>query len=210
MTAGTMQEEGEGFLRRWARRKTEVKQGIEPVPEPAPLVAPLAAPVVAEAAPGLQPAAEPQPVRLPTMDDVAQLTTDSDFSAFVARGVDQAVRRSALKKLFADPHFNVLDRLDMYMDDYNQPSPMPDGMLAALKHSKSLFAGLAKDDETEPADQADAAVAASASAVAPAAVAVSAAASAPAAGDHPDEAPAARRQPDTTTRSTIPPEQETP
>ena len=184
-----MQEDGEGFLRRWARRKTEVKQGIEPAPEPEPLAAPPAAPVVAEAASGLQPAADPQPVRLPTMDDVAQLTADSDFSAFVARGVDQAVRRSALKKLFADPHFQVLDRLDMYMDDYNQPSPMPDGMLAALKHSKSLFAGLAKDDESAPAD-ADAVVVA--------------------ADDRLEQAPAAPPHPDTTTRSTIPPEQETP
>ena len=79
------------------------------------------------------------------MDDVAQLTSESDFSAFVARGVDQAVRRSALKKLFADPHFNVMDKLDMYMDDYNVPSPMPEGMLASLKHSKSFFDQAAED-----------------------------------------------------------------
>lgn len=205
MTANTMQEEGEGFLRRWARRKTEIKQGIEPAPEPepAPEAAPLAAPPaqhpVAEA-PRTQPAAAPQPVRLPTMDDVAVLTSDSDFSAFVARGVDQAVRRSALKKLFADPHFNVLDRLDMYMDDYNQPSPMPEGMLAALKHSKSLFAGLAKDDETAPAD-ADADADAAADAVI---------AAGPAADELADAAPAPHRHADMTTRSTIPPEQETP
>jgi len=76
---------------------------------------------------------------------VAQLTSESDFSAFVARGVDQAVRRSALKKLFADPHFNVMDKLDMYMDDYNVPSPMPEGMLASLKHSKSFFDQAAED-----------------------------------------------------------------
>lgn len=150
----TMAEEG--FLRRWARRKTETQAGIEPAPEPASeiVVEPAAARVpVAEAlvagqtAPAkptpLQPMpSQPtqlQPAVLPTMDDVAQLTSESDFSAFVARGVDQAVRRSALKKLFTDPHFNVMDKLDMYMDDYNVASPMSAEMLASLKHSKSFF-----------------------------------------------------------------------
>lgn len=140
----------EGFLRRWARRKTETKAGIEPAPEPAsetavnPAVNGVAPQVhAAEAVPVVQPAAAP--IVLPTMDDVAQLTGESDFSAFVARGVDQAVRRSALKKLFADPHFNVMDKLDMYMDDYNVASPMPADMLASLKHSKSFFDQAAED-----------------------------------------------------------------
>jgi hypothetical protein len=135
----------EGFLRRWARRKTETNAGIAPAPEP--VVESVAEPAPLPAAvstPSPQaPAAEP--VLLPTMDDVAQLTSESDFSAFVARGVDQAVRRSALKKLFADPHFNVMDKLDMYMDDYNVASPMPEGMLASLKHSKSFFDQAAED-----------------------------------------------------------------
>ena len=143
----TMAEEG--FLRRWARRKTETKAGIEPTPEP---VAETAAESVVEVRASRMPVTEAAPVAhaaapivLPTMDDVAQLTSESDFSAFVARGVDQAVRRSALKKLFADPHFNVMDKLDMYMDDYNVASPMPADMLASLKHSKSFFDQAAED-----------------------------------------------------------------
>lgn len=156
----------EGFLRRWSRRKTETKLGLEPAPEPkaealAPALVPdpasgaasgpasvsAFAPPPAGAAP-LDPApgTEAAP-RLPTMEDVAQLTSDSDFSAFVARGVDQAVRRSALKKLFADPHFNVMDRLDIYIDDYNKPSPMPEGMLDQLKHANSFFQRVAGEDE---------------------------------------------------------------
>jgi hypothetical protein len=73
------------------------------------------------------------------MDDVAQLTGDSDFSAFVARGVDAAVRRTALKKLFADPHFNAMDGLDVYIDDYTKPSPVTEAMLASLEHAKQVF-----------------------------------------------------------------------
>jgi hypothetical protein len=88
---------------------------------------------------------------LPTLDDVAALDADSDFSAFVARGVDQAVRRSALKKLFADPHFNVMDKLDVYIDDFTKPSPVSEAMLASLEHAKSVFMKMVEDEpEAEP------------------------------------------------------------
>jgi hypothetical protein len=152
MTAASTPGEGEGFLRRWARRKNESLHGVEPAPEPASELAPASLPPAAadplpahgRAAGVVQPesdaaTAAAAAARLPTMDDVAQLTSESDFSAFVARDVDQAVRRSALKKLFADPHFNVMDKLDMYMDDYNVASPVSAEMLASLNHSKSFF-----------------------------------------------------------------------
>ena len=178
-----------GFLRRWARRKTEAREGREPErrPEPQPDVQPLAdasrdaaaGPVGAAAfaaprpawhapvqMPAEGPASAPAPAPaqaeapaeaarpLPTLDDVAALDAGSDFSAFVARGVDQAVRRSALKKLFADPHFNVMDRLDVYIDDYTKPSPMSDAMLASLEHAKSVFMKMVEDEpEAEPQTQ---------------------------------------------------------
>jgi hypothetical protein len=124
----------QGFLRRWARRKTQARSGVEPLPEP---LAPGAEPPVPVAqAPAPLPALAPADAPLPTMDDVARLTSDSDFSAFVARGVDAAVRRTALKKLFADPHFNTMDRLDVYIDDYTKPSPVSEAMLASLEHAK--------------------------------------------------------------------------
>jgi hypothetical protein len=76
---------------------------------------------------------------LPSMGDVARLTPESDYSGFLAKGVDETVKRSALKKLFADPHFNVMDGLDIYVGDYSQPDPMPPGMLAALNHAQALL-----------------------------------------------------------------------
>jgi hypothetical protein len=143
MTGRAMSDEG--FLKRWSRRKTESRQGLEPAPEPLPAtpdeaaVAPQPAGEVLADAPEVLdiPAEAP---RLPTLDDVALLTRESDYSAFVARGVDQAVRRSALKKLFADPHFSSMDRLDVYIDDYTKPSPVSEAMLASLGHAKKLFA----------------------------------------------------------------------
>jgi hypothetical protein len=155
---------GEGFLRRWARRKTEVREGREPEPGPAPVAE--AVPDAVAASPGATAFAAPQPVPgtvppeaaaaparpLPTLDDVAALDGDSDFSAFVARGVDQAVRRSALKKLFADPHFKVMDRLDVYIDDYTVASPVSEAMLASLEHAKSVFAKMIEDEPEAEAE----------------------------------------------------------
>jgi hypothetical protein len=54
-----------------------------------------------------------------------------------------------MKKLFADPHFNVMDGLDIYIDDYSKSDPIPEAMLRAMTSSKflKLF------DEEEDADK---------------------------------------------------------
>jgi hypothetical protein len=70
---------------------------------------------------------------------VAALGDGADFSRFVQPGVDEAVRRSAMKKLFSDPHFNVMDGLDIYIDDYNKFEPLPAAMLAMLEHAKPVL-----------------------------------------------------------------------
>ncbi len=121
----------EGFFSRWSRRKTQVRSG-EPAPEPAPLpaapaplhaVVPPVAPLVATDQPPTDAAPAEPPA--PTLQDTEALTPASDFSRFVARDVAPDVRNAAVKKLFADPHFNVMDGLDIYIDDYSQPDPLP-------------------------------------------------------------------------------------
>jgi len=59
----------------------------------------------------------------------------------VARDVPPEVRNLAMKKLFADPHFNVMDGLDIYIGDYTQPDPLPEGMLRkmASAHAMGFF-----------------------------------------------------------------------
>jgi hypothetical protein len=120
---------GEGFLRRWSRLKK------------------------AEAEPAAAPAADVPPAAQPTLEDVAALGPDSDYAAFMAHGVDRSLRRLAMKKLFADPHFNTMDGLDIYIGDYTQASPVPAAMLAALDHARGM---LARGREVEQADAADA------------------------------------------------------
>ena len=131
----------EGFLKRWSRLKAE------PVAPEVPAAPPVTAPL-AEA-----PADVPAPEAvLPTLADAAGLDAQSDYSAFVARGVDSAVRRLAMKKLFADPHFNLRDGLDIFMGDYNLPDPVSPAMLASLSHARSVLARI--DDALDPADPA--------------------------------------------------------
>ena len=150
----------EGFFQRWSRLKSEPElpladaAGLEPAPQRdvtplAPAVPSIAQPAPLAPQSGVD-GAEP---RLPSMDDVAQLHSGSDYSIFVARGVDKSVQRGALKKLFADPHFNIGDGLDLYMGDYNKPDPIPAGMMSALRHTQSFFAQAypdRKSDEHDP------------------------------------------------------------
>ncbi len=153
-----MAEETPGFLSRWARRKADVRQG-KPLDEPA-LVAkpvPIAGAGAAPAPPG---SAEPAPAVAPScatgaagqpetkalsLDDARQLTQDSDFKPFMAGNVGPEVRNAAMKKLFADPHFNVMDGLDIYIDDYSKSDPIPESMLRQMSSAK--FLGLFDDDE---------------------------------------------------------------
>ena len=144
-----MVEETSGFLSRWARRKEQVRTGLAVAPEPvagAPVVVAPIASVVTEAEVQVveeAPAAEP----LPTMSDVALLTRESDYSRFVSPGIDEGVKRAAMKKLFADPHFNVMDGLDTYIDDYGKPDPIPLSMLKQMNQSKVLRLFEVEDDD---------------------------------------------------------------
>ncbi|MBC7453103.1 MAG: DUF3306 domain-containing protein [Massilia sp.] len=89
----------------------------------------------------------------PTLADAALLDAESDYAPFVARGVGASVRRLAMKKLFADPHFNLIDGLDLYMADYNLPDPVSPAMLAALTHARNVLPH--PDDSDDPAGPVD-------------------------------------------------------
>ncbi|MEJ6005418.1 DUF3306 domain-containing protein [Paucibacter sp. AS339] len=150
-----------GFLARWGRRKALARTGAPlpdappaaPVaPDPAPQAPAPAAAVTAPAVQSLQ--AQPAPVAeqpvLPTLADVATLNADSDYSRFMSAGVDRGVQRAAMKKLFfSDPHFNVMDGLDTYIDDYGKPDPIPLAVLRQMNQSKALRLFDAEDQVEE-------------------------------------------------------------
>ena len=142
-----MAEEAGGFLARWARRKEQARSGVELAPEPPPVAGQPNAVVPhlpqADADAVAAPVSEP----LPTLADVALLSRESDYARFVASGVDEGVKQAAMKKLFTDPHFNIMDGLDTYIDDYGKPDPIPLAMLRQMNQSKFLRLF---DDEEEP------------------------------------------------------------
>jgi hypothetical protein len=70
---------------------------------------------------------------------LANLTPDSDFGQFLRQEIGEEVRRKAMKTLFADPHFNVMDGLDIYIDDYSISEPIPEAMLATLNQARGLL-----------------------------------------------------------------------
>ncbi len=132
----------ERFFDRWSQRKQAVRAGRD-VAEPA-----VASPVAVEPEPVCAPVKDVQDEPLPTLQDVHALTPDSNFARFVGRAVNPDVRHAALRKLFSDPHFNVMDKLDIYVDDYSLPSPLP---LAAVQQMTSAqFLQLVNEPQTSP------------------------------------------------------------
>jgi Protein of unknown function (DUF3306) len=160
-----MSSEPESFIARWSRRKREAEREVERPAESAAAEAPAAASttpgdeVVARDASTPPPAearelAAPTDVPLPPIDSLDGLR--SDYQAFFQQPVDDELRRAALKKLFADPHFNQMDMLDVYVDDYTQFEPLPAAMRLRLPSAR----GFLLDSEREALEAAEAAAAA--------------------------------------------------
>ncbi len=49
------------------------------------------------------------------------------------------LQHKALRKLFTDPRFNVMDGLDVYIDDYSKPDPISAEMVAGLAQARYIF-----------------------------------------------------------------------
>jgi hypothetical protein len=161
------------FFSRWSRRKQGLDQDAGPEIAPDPLqqsrVSPEAKAVPAKTmAPQARASSDAKPAMqdtsghagvheqppIPTLDDVQGLTPASDFQTFMRQGVPGEVRNAAMKKLFTDPHFNVMDGLDIYIGDYNTPDPLPPGMLEKMVGAEllNLFPKKAKDLPAEMAE----------------------------------------------------------
>jgi hypothetical protein len=133
-----MSSDKEPFLARWSRLKQERVTG-EQSAKPAS--------VPAEAGEPSAPAAP-----LPSLDE---LTPQSDFSAFMNPKVADALRRAALKKLFAHPEINVADPFEPFSGDWTIGEPIPEEMLTRLQAAREAL--LRKPDAQAEAPTADAA-----------------------------------------------------
>ncbi len=154
------------FLKRWSARKREQQAVLvddSTVPPPALESLPDASQsdslkqVNVDSSGGLTQLAQDetdQPLPGPSLDDVARLTRESDFSSFVTKDIHLDVHQAAMKKLFTDPHYNIMDGLDIYIDDYSKEDPLPPGMLEMMRQSDML--GLFKKVLDEPVMSVDA------------------------------------------------------
>ena len=112
------------FLRRWSRLKRESA--------------------------AQKPVAQELPPQLPPLDS---LTFESDFKAFMHSKVEEGVKRAALKKLFSDPRFNVMDGLDTYIDDYTKAEPISEELLAQLEHARQTLLERKPEQKEETAEK---------------------------------------------------------
>ena len=118
------------FLSRWSRRKHAARKGAAEEESPKPV------PVAEASTVPLQDASPPQPE--PPLPPVESLTTESDFTPFMRPGVDPALRQQAMRTLMRDPRFNVMDGLDVYIDDFSKPDPIPPDWLGKLNQMARL------------------------------------------------------------------------
>ena len=116
-----MDDGKQDFLRRWSRLKRESA--------------------------AQKPVAPEKPPQLPPLDS---LTFESDFKAFMHSKVEEGVKRAALKKLFSDPRFNVMDGLDTYIDDYTKADPISEELLARLEHARQTLLVPKQEEEEKP------------------------------------------------------------
>jgi hypothetical protein len=119
-----MAQEKENFLGRWSRLKQE-----------------------AEKEQSLPQKAEERAPELPPVD---KLTSDSEFSGFMHPKVEDALRRVALKKLFADPHFNVPDPFEPFSGDWTVGETISDEVLATLNQARTLLFSDKDKKQEEP------------------------------------------------------------
>src|SRR4030065_613029 len=121
MTTKDLKEENEQeqFLARWSRLKQEAQD--YPPQEKAP-----------------EKAVDPK-APAPEWPPRDKLPPASGYRAFFHPKVDEDMRRAALKKLFSDPRFNVMDGLDVYIDDYSKTEPIPPAMLAGPRRAQETM-----------------------------------------------------------------------
>ena len=119
------EEAPEPFLERWSRRKAQARSGEDSSPTEAGSSDTERADETAERAPGGV---------TPVLPDLDSLDEGSDYSAFLGAGVDESLRRKALRKLFHSPKFNVCDGLDDYCDDFTKFEKLGDVITADMRY----------------------------------------------------------------------------
>lgn len=136
----TPEDKDEGFLQRWSRRKRQVAEE-DPAIEIEPTV-----PEIPVAETALNEADTPGETEDPELVanreaaeavDIDSLTYDSDFTVFMKRGVPEALKNAALRKLWrSNPILAAVDGLNDYDLDYRTVDTILTNFQSAWKVGK--------------------------------------------------------------------------
>jgi Protein of unknown function (DUF3306) len=72
------------------------------------------------------------------LPSLSSISLTEDFTPFMQAKVPQLLKQQALKALFKDPHFNAMDGLDTYIDDYTVFEPISAEDMGKLSAWKSI------------------------------------------------------------------------
>lgn len=155
--------EDEKFISRWARRKAENAAGTlaeDEAPGVEPDIQPDAQAALSENDEALLEDPDDHPA---AGIDIDTLDAQSDFTVFMHEKVPQAIRRRALRQLWAsNPIFAHLDGLNDYDDDFTDAATVVEGLKAAYDEARARLKaeedaaaetpGDGEADEEAPAD----------------------------------------------------------
>lgn len=145
--------EDEGFLQRWSRRKQsalrddevsedEASEAPEAADEPGTAGDASAADAAAgpdpETASG--PGVEPEPPGDEDMPPLESIDEGGSVAAFLSPRVSEGLRRAALRRLFRQPKYNVVDMLDDYAEDYSKPVALGSIVTADMRYRAEVAA----------------------------------------------------------------------
>lgn len=138
--------EDEGFLQRWSRRKHSVLRD-EQTPESEESEAPGVddqGHTPSEAVPAQQASddlksstrseAESEPPGDEDMPPLESIDEGGSITAFFSPRVSEGLRRAALRRLFRQPKYNVVDMLDDYAEDYSKPAALGSIVTADMRY----------------------------------------------------------------------------
>ena len=136
------ENDGEGFVARWSRRKIEEK---EPSKDTKSEVSKLeeSAPLDADST---RDEGDEEKTNVDDLPDVETLNESSDYTPFLKDGVPEKLKRMALRKLWkSNPAFGFIDGLDDYDEDYSAIGIVAQEIFTNYKPGK----GMVDPDETE-------------------------------------------------------------
>ena len=139
------ENDGEGFVARWSRRKIEEKEPSKDTKSEVSKVEE-SAPLDADSTQDEGDEGDEGKTNVDDLPDVETLNESSDYTPFLKDGVPEKLKRMALRKLWkSNPAFGFIDGLDDYDEDYSAIGIVAQEIFTNYKPGK----GMVDPDETE-------------------------------------------------------------